>query len=69
MGNREHPRLYAQARLISCSTQLCVTLEDWEEYIEQLATSKHQNEKVFHKYLVKDVLPAIRDDVEVWAMF
>jgi len=65
MGNGEHQRNYAPTRLISDSTQLCVTLEDWEEYIEQLSTSKHQNEKVFHKYLVKDVLPAIRDDVEV----
>lgn len=43
---------------------VCVTLGDWEAFVEKLSKSKESYDKMFHKYLKNDLLPVLREHEE-----
>lgn len=43
---------------------VCVTLSDWEAFIEKLKRSKQDYDKLFYKYLKNDLLPVLREHEE-----
>lgn len=43
---------------------VCVTLEDWEKFVESLRLSKKEYDKLFYKYLNNHLLPVLREHEE-----
>lgn len=40
---------------------LCVSLEDWQRFLERFATSKHPDERSLYKYLANEVYPRVEE--------
>lgn len=40
---------------------LCISLEDWQRFLERFATSKHPDERSLYNYLAKEVYPRVEE--------